>query len=65
MMCMNQHTCCGPCMQELIKVEPSKQIACPHCNQPINRRHIVKNRHLMTIFEIVHAFTRQIKQLTE
>jgi hypothetical protein len=64
-MCINQHSCCAPCMQELLRVEPSKQLACPHCNQPINRKVTAKNRHLLTIFQIVQAFARHLHQLTQ
>ncbi len=52
-------------MQQLIRVDPSKPIACPHCNLPINRKLVVKNRYLLTIYELIHAFKRYVAELKE
>jgi DNA-directed RNA polymerase subunit RPC12/RpoP len=57
-MCMNEHSCCAPCLQELLKTEGNKPLACPHCQQPVNKKLITKNRHLMTIFELITAYKK-------
>lgn len=60
MMCMNQHSCCAPCMQELLKNDANKQVTCPHCNAPIVKKTVTKNRLLMTIYDLVRAFKKQV-----
>jgi len=62
-MCMNQHSCCAPCMQELLKTDSSKSLTCPHCNQPIIRKSVTKNRLLMTTYEVINAFKSYIATL--
>jgi len=64
-MCINQHSCCAPCMQELLKKDSVKQINCPHCHLPINKKTVTKNRLLLLIYEIVDAFKSQISMLNE
>lgn len=61
MMCMNQHSCCSPCMNELLK--SNKNFNCPQCQQPLNRKAVGKNRFLITIYQLVDAFHKQITQL--
>lgn len=65
MMCINQHTCCAPCMQQLLRVDSCKPVSCPHCNLPINRKLIVKDRHLIVIYELINAYKRYVAQLKE
>ena len=55
MMCMNQHSCCAPCLQELLKNDTNKQVTCPHCNAPIIKKAVAKNRLLLTIYDIVNT----------
>ena len=61
MMCTNQHSCCAPCMAELIK--NGKAMNCPHCNQPINRKNVTKNRLLLSIYALVDSFKKQVMRL--
>ena len=61
-MCTNMHTCCGPCLKEVLKQDLSKAY-CPYCNAPAIRKTMTKNRYLMTIFELVEAFKRHVKEL--
>ena len=63
MMCINQHSCCAPCMQELLKNDASKQISCPHCNQPLNKKSVTKNRYLITIIQLITAYNKYVGQL--
>lgn len=63
-MCMNQHSCCAPCMQELLKNDNGK-LSCPHCNQPIVKKSVTKNRLLVTIYELIAAFKRHVASLEE
>jgi hypothetical protein len=52
-------------MQELLKNEGTKQLSCPHCQQPINKKLVTKNRHLMTIFEIIAAYKKYATTLED
>ena len=61
MMCTNQHSCCAPCMTELLKT--NKSINCPHCSQPVNRKFVTKNRLLLTIYALVESFKKQVMRL--
>lgn len=63
MMCMNQHSCCMPCLQELLKNDANKQVLCPHCNAPIIKKAVTKNRLLMTIYDLVKAFKKRVSEL--
>ena len=63
MMCMNQHSCCAPCMVELFK--NGKAINCPQCNQPLNKKTATKNRLLVTIYSLVESFKKQILRLQD
>ena len=63
MMCMNQHSCCAPCLQELLKNDSSKQVACPHCGSPVIRKAVTKNRLLLTIFDPVKEYKKRVTQL--
>lgn len=65
MMCMNQHSCCGPCIQELLKNDGGKQVTCPHCNAPIMKKTVTKNRLLLTIFEIVKTYKKYVIDLED
>jgi len=50
-------------MQELLKNDTNKQILCPHCNAPIVKKTVTKNRLLMTIYDIIRAFKKQVSEL--
>lgn len=62
-MCINQHSCCAPCLQQLLKNDVSKQVNCPHCNQPVNKKSVVKNRYLITIYELIDAYKNYVKDM--
>lgn len=62
-MCINQHSCCAPCLQQLLKNDASKQVSCPHCNQPVNKKTVVKNRYLITIYELIDAYKNYVKDM--
>ena len=62
-MCANQHSCCAPCWQELLRNEGGKQLNCPHCSQPLNRKNTNKNRYLITIFELIQAYNKYVAEL--
>ena len=36
---------------------------CPHCNAPIVRKAVKKNRLLITIYEVVKAFKKHIAEM--
>lgn len=63
MMCMNQHSCCAPCLQELLKNDTSKQVTCPHCSAPIVKKAVTKNRLLLTIYDIVKEYKKKLTDL--
>lgn len=65
MMCMNQHSCCAPCLQELLKNDAKAQLSCPHCNAPIVRKAVAKNRLLITIYDLVNAYKKLVIQLED
>lgn len=65
MMCMNQHNCCTPCMQELLKADAKTQVTCPHCNAPVIRKSVAKNRQLIVIYEIVQAYKKYVINLED
>jgi hypothetical protein len=52
-------------MQELLKNEGNKQLSCPHCQQPVNKKLVTKNRHLMTIFEIILAYKKYVASIED
>ena len=60
MMCMNQHSCCAPCLQELFKGDANKLLTCPHCHALIVKKAVAKNRLLIAIHEIVSAFKKHV-----
>jgi len=37
-------------MQELLKNEAKALVSCPHCNAPIIKKSVTKNRLLITIY---------------
>jgi predicted amidophosphoribosyltransferase len=65
MMCMNQHSCCAPCLQELLKNDSKQQVFCPHCNAPVIKKAVTKNRLLLTIYELVAAYKKYTIELEE
>lgn len=50
-------------MQELLKNDGNKQLACPQCQQPINKKAVTKNRHLITIFEVILAYKKYVNSM--
>lgn len=65
MMCMNQHSCCAPCLQSLLKNDANKQILCPHCSAPIVKKAVAKNRLLMTIYDIIRVYKKYVCELED
>jgi DNA-directed RNA polymerase subunit RPC12/RpoP len=65
MMCMNQHSCCAPCMQELLKGDAKTQVTCPHCSAPIIKKSVTKNRLLITIYELIKSYKKYVVELED
>ena len=62
-MCINQHSCCAPCLAQLLKNDANKHVNCPHCSQPVNKKSVVKNRYLITIYELIEAYKNYVKDM--
>ena len=65
MMCMNQHSCCAPCLRELLKNDANKQTTCPHCSAPVVKKAVTKNRLLIAIYDIVQIFKKHVSSLED
>ena len=52
-------------MAELLKNDTKALLTCPHCNAPVVRKAVCKNRLLITIFELVKAYKKCVIELED